>query len=263
MKLSLLSAFLLISFFGYAQKNVAGIEFLVKKAGDAIKIDGELTEESWKASQQGKDFWVARPIDSIAPANPTFFYITFDDEFLYVGFECMSEARAPIVESLRRDFDYGPNDNVGIYLNTYNDFTNGFYFNITPYGVQREGTVANSGISDDDYSSFWDNKWYSAVKRYDDRWVAEMAIPFKSIRYNIGEWNFNVLRNDVARNQVSSWIATPVQYMPASFQNTGRIIWEQPLPKPGMNISLIPYLTTEGNKAAQETAKYAVNAGFD
>ncbi|GCC51560.1 hypothetical protein SanaruYs_17850 [Chryseotalea sanaruensis] len=263
MKLKLLTALFLISFTVYAQKNAAGIEFLVKKAKETIKIDGELTEESWQSSQKGKDFWVARPIDSIAPTNPTFFYITFDDDFLYVGFECMSEAREPIVESLRRDFDYGPNDNVGIYLNTYNDFTNGFYFNITPYGVQREGTVANAGISDGDYSSFWDNKWYSAVKRYEDKWVAEIAIPFKSIRYNIDEWNFNVLRNDVARNQVSSWIATPVQYMPASFQNTGRIIWEQPLPKPGMNVSLIPYLTTEANKAATEPSDYGLNFGFD
>ncbi len=252
-------------FGAYSQKNLPGIEFPVKKAQDAIQIDGELKEESWKQATQGKDFWVARPIDSIAPTNKTYFYITFDDEFFYVGFECMDDGGEPIVQSLRRDFDYGPNDNVGIYMNTYNDFTNGFYFNITPYGVQREGTVANSGMSDGDYSSFWDNKWFSAVKRYDDRWVAEIAIPFKSIRYNIGNWNFNVLRNDVERNQVSGWIATPVQYMPASFQNTGTIIWEQPLPKPGMNISFIPYVTTEVNESKEsgQAADYTLNAGFD
>lgn len=263
MKCRLLPVLILISFSGLAQKNAPGIEFLVKKANDLIKIDGDLSEESWKSSQKGKDFWVARPIDSIAPANPTYFYITFDDEFLYVGFECMSEAREPIVGSLRRDFDFGPNDNVGIYLNTYNDFTNGFYFNISPYGVQREGTVANAGIGNDDYSSFWDNKWFSAVKRYEDRWVAEIAIPFKSIRYNIDEWNFNVLRNDVGRNQVSSWIATPVQYLPASFQNSGRMVWAEPLPKPGMNISLIPYLTTEASKMAGKSSDYGLNVGFD
>jgi hypothetical protein len=252
-----------ISSFAFAQKNAPGVDFLVKKASDEIKIDGSLEENSWKSSQKGKDFWVARPIDSIAPANPTYFYITFNDEFLYIAFECMSEKRVPIVESLKRDFDYGPNDNVGIYLNTYNDFTNGFYFNITPYGVQREGTVANAGISDDDYSSFWDNKWYSAVKQYEDRWIAELAIPFKSIRYNIGDWNFNVLRNDVARNQMSSWIATPVQYLPGAFQNSGRMIWEQPLPKPGMNISFIPYVTSEANSSINESSNYKINAGFD
>lgn len=243
-------------------KNKPGVEFPVKKANDKITIDGELLEESWKQAERGQNFWVTKPIDSIAPTNPTYFYITFDENFLYIGFECMDDGGAPIVQSLRRDFDYGPNDNVGIYLNTYNDFTNGFYFNITPYGVQREGTVANAGISDGDYSSFWDNKWYSAVKRYEDKWVAEMAIPLKSIRYNIGDWNFNVLRNDVERNQVSCWIATPVQYMPASFQNSGKLVWQEPLPKPGTNISLIPYVTS-GIDSDPSGTNYTGNIGFD
>src|SRR6185312_9216788 len=29
----------------------------------------------------------------------------------------------------------------------------------------------------------WDNKWVSAVKHYPDRWVLEMAIPLKTLRY--------------------------------------------------------------------------------
>lgn len=263
MKIQWLLLLIVATSASFAQtKNKPGIEFPVHKAKDAIQIDGELNEESWNLAERGKDFWVARPIDSIAPSNPTFFYITFDDNFLYVGFECMDDGGDPVVQSLRRDFDFGPNDNVGIYLNTYNDFTNGFFFNITPHGVQREGTVANAGTGDNDYSSFWDNKWYSAVKRYDDKWVAELAIPFKSIRYNIGEWNFNVLRNDVERNQVSSWIAVPVQYLPASFQNTGKIVWQEPLPKPGMNVSVIPYITAEAN-ADPSDSDYGGNFGFD
>jgi hypothetical protein len=243
-------------------KNNPGLEFPVRKASGAIKIDGELTEESWIRSEKGKDFFVSKPIDSIPATNPTFFYITFDEDYLYIAFECMDDGKDPIVQSLRRDFDFAPNDNVGIYIDPYNDYTNGFYFNITPYGVQREGTVANAGTTSEDYSSFWDNKWYSAVQRHDDRWIAEIAIPFKSIRYNSENWNFNVLRNDVERNQVSSWIATPVQYLPAAFQNSGQMVWQNPLPKPGMNISFIPYGTTAAEKYAEKT-EYKANVGFD
>jgi len=246
-------------------KNKPGLEFPVKQSVDAIKIDGELTEESWILANTGKDFFVSKPIDSIPATNPTYFRITFDETYLYIAFECIDDGEAPIVQSLRRDFDFTPNDNVGIYIDPYNDFTNGFYFNITPYGVQREGTVANAGTTTQDFSSFWDNKWYSAVKRYDNKWIAEIAIPFKSIRYNMENWNFNVLRNDVERNQVSSWIATPVQYLPAAFQNSGKMVWQNPLPKPGMNISLIPYITTssEKNGASGNATDYKVNAGFD
>lgn len=177
----------------------------------------------------------------------------------------MDDQGAPIVQSLRRDFEFQPNDNVGIYLNTYNDFTNGFYFNITPHGVQREGIMFNAGTSSNDYSSFWDNKWYSAVKRYDDRWIAEIAIPFKSVRYNTQSWNFDVLRNDVGKNQISSWIATPVQYLPAAFANSGKIIWQSEIPKPGMNVSLIPYTTGSSSKDFEKNdpADYSGNAGLD
>jgi hypothetical protein len=52
-------------------------------------------------------------------------------------------------------------------LGPYNDKLNGFFFVITPAGVQMEGTVTGGGSSDDSFSTFWDNKWYSKVVRYD------------------------------------------------------------------------------------------------
>lgn len=241
-------------------KNKPGLEYPVNKASEAIKLDGILDEGTWQRASAAGDFWVSRPVDTLAASNKTSFKIAFDEHFLYVAFECMEDGKEPIVQSLRRDFDFGPNDNVGIYIDTYNDFTNGFYFNITPYGVQREGTMANAGTSPDDYSSFWDNKWYSAVTRHSDKWVAEIAIPFKSIRYNADTWNFNVLRNDVERNQMSSWIATPIQYMPASFQNSGKMMWQEPLPKPGKNISFIPFLTTGMDQPNSQEASPRLNS---
>jgi hypothetical protein len=262
----LLLALFLIPIIGVSQiKNKPGMELPVSRAVDKIVLDGDLSEQTWKLAERGRDFYVSKPIDSIPATNQTFFQISFDDEFLYVAYECFDDEGAPIVTSLRRDFDFRPSDNVGIYLNTYNDFTNGFYFNITPYGVQREGVMFNAGTGDNDYSSFWDNKWYSGVKRYSDRWVAEIAIPFKSIRYNQQSWNFNVLRNDVSKNQVSSWIATPVQYLPAAFANSGKIIWQTEIPKPGMNISLIPYATGGGSKDIEKNSasKFSRDVGLD
>ena len=43
-----------------------------------------------------------------------------------------------------------------------------------------------------------DGVWYSKVKRYDRRWVAEVRIPFKSFRYNdkTNNWNIQINRND-------------------------------------------------------------------
>ncbi|MDB9932063.1 hypothetical protein OAD28_05010 [Flavobacteriales bacterium] len=69
-------------------------------------------------------------------------------------------------------------------IDLYDDHTNGFNFGINPYGAQLEGLIQNGGTFGGSIS--WDNVWYSKVKRHSDRWVAEIAIPFTSIRYNEG-----------------------------------------------------------------------------
>jgi hypothetical protein len=261
---NLIAACMLAAVAALAQ-NPRGTAYHARKAVDPITIDGHLTEESWKLAQRGEGFFMSKPYDSVPPTNPTYFWITFNDNFLYIAFACEDDGGAPVVQSLRRDFEFRVNDNVGIYFDPYNDYTNGFYFNISPYGVQREGLMANGGASPDDFSGFWDNKWYSAVNRSPGRWTAELAIPFKSIRYNRGEWNFNILRNDLERNQVSSWIATPVQYLPASFAWSGKLIWDDELPKPGTNISVIPYLASAFRKDVENHQPAAAEplAGFD
>ena len=259
-------ALLLLPFFGVSQvKNAPGKEFPVGKAVDKIQLDGELLEQTWKQAQRGGDFFMSKPIDSIPPVNQTFFQIAFDDDFLYVAFECMDDGGAPIVQSLRRDFEFRENDNVGFYIYPFNDFTNGFYFNVMPYGVQREGLIVNGGSVSDDFSSFWDNKWYTGAKRYADRWIVELAIPLKSIRYNRDTWHFNVLRNDLERNEVSSWVATPFQYLPAAANWSGKISWTDQLPKPGLNVSLIPYVagSVEQDNENDTSADGDVTVGFD
>ncbi|MCB0636958.1 MAG: hypothetical protein KDC54_10100, partial [Lewinella sp.] len=173
-----------------------------------------------------------------------------------------------IVNSLRRDFDYERNDNVGFTLGPYNDNLNGFFFVITPAGVQMEGTVTGGGTGNDSYSAFWDNKWYSQVMRYADKWVAELAIPFKSFRYksDVSEWNISMDRWELKRNQKSSWIRTPIQFVTASFPYGGKLVWDDPIPPAQTNISFIPYVTASAS--SQRETEPVVNdtdfqAGFD
>jgi hypothetical protein len=259
--------FLVVVITGYGSlaQHPRGTEHHARRTTEAILIDGELNEAGWQHAPVSTGFFMSKPYDSVPPVNQTSFRIVFDDDFLYIAYECVDDGQGPVVQSLRRDFDFRFNDNVGIYFDPYDDYTNGFYFNISPYGVQREGIMANGGSSPEDFSPFWDNKWYSAVKRLPDRWIAELAIPFKSIRYNRGNWNFNVLRNDLERNAVSSWIATPVQYLPASFAWSGKLVWDDELPRPGTNVSLIPFVAGSAAKdnEADEPTDYQALGGFD
>ncbi|MFN8689119.1 MAG: DUF5916 domain-containing protein, partial [Cyclobacteriaceae bacterium] len=184
------------------------------------------------------------------------------------SYVCYDDDSRDLMQSLRRDFDFDGTDNIGIHLGPYNDRINGFYFQVTPFGVQAEGLISAGGSDDGAYSDTWDNKWYSHVTREKDKWIAELAIPFKSFRYKneLTTWNVTFLRWDRKRNLVSSWVATPIQFTPASFAYSGNLIWEEPPPHHTTNISIIPYVA--GGLSADKQTEPTTNdgnlqAGFD
>ncbi|HEV8512446.1 MAG TPA: DUF5916 domain-containing protein [Cyclobacteriaceae bacterium] len=248
-------------------KNKQGVEFHIKKAKGQIKLDGVIDEPDWVSADVATHFYNNYPVDTMPPTYQTEARVTFDQHFFYVSFVCYDNMEKPnIVQSLRRDYDFGLNDNIGLYLDPYDDHTNGFFFEITPFNVQAEGTVYGGGTSGDSFTTNWDNKWYSEVKRYGDRWVAELAIPFKSFRYNhVPNWNITFVRNDLKHNQISSWIATPIQYSPGSFSYTGRLRWDEDAPHVGPNISVIPYVVGSSTQDAENNVptNNTVTAGFD
>ncbi|HYC84103.1 MAG TPA: DUF5916 domain-containing protein, partial [Chryseosolibacter sp.] len=250
---------------GALAQNKPGTELTIRKASGEIAIDGQLNEPAWADADMARDFFLNYPVDTLAPRYQSEARILFDDHFLLLGITCYDDNRPDIVQSLRRDFDWETNDNISVVIDPFNDFTNGFYFMITPMGVQAEGTVSGGGATDDSFNSNWDNKWYSKVERHADRWVCEIAIPFKSIRYNLKDWNITFLRNDVKRNQISSWIATPIQYFPASIAYTGKLKWEQPATPAKTNISIIPYVSGGAAKDVENEGDTDLdaNAGFD
>ncbi len=238
----------------------------ITKAKGKIVIDGILDETDWKEAAVATNFFLNYPVDSLPPAFQTEVRLTHDDNFFYLSFVCYDDDKPNVVQSLRRDFDWGLNDNVGVYMDPFDDFTNGFYFNLTPNGVQREGMMSRGGTDEESYNPNWDNKWYSSVKKMNDGWIAELAIPFKSFRYNHkqSKWNLNFVRKDLKRNEVSSWIATPIQFFPSSMAFYGQLQWQNPAPHAGTNISLIPYAVTSLSKDNEnETSSNTATAGFD
>lgn len=255
----------LICSWTFAQ-NKPGTSLPITKVKGTINIDGVLDEEDWKSAIPATNFFLNYPVDSLPPSFQTEARLTFDDDFFYLSFVCYDDDKPNVVQSLRRDYEWSLNDNVGVYMDPFNDYTNGFYFNITPYGVQREGVMSGGGTMEGGYNANWDNKWYSSVKRLEDRWIAELAIPFKSFRYNQNQpsWNLNFVRQDLKRNQVSSWIATPIQFFPSSLAWTGKLQWQTPAPHAGTNVSVIPYAVTSMSKDNdRETSDNSINAGFD
>lgn len=236
----------------------------ISRTSEEMKIDGLLDEKSWQNSQKAENFIPVTPIDTGLAIAQTTVIITYDKTNLYIGAICYdpTPGKRP-VESLRRDFEFGKNDNFRVHIDTYNNFTNGFAFGVSAAGAQADGVINNGNQS----SFTWDIKWRSSVKSYNDRWVAEMAIPFRSLRYFEGEkeWGVNFGRLDLKTNEKSAWAPVPRQFPHNSLPHAGTLIWDEPLDKAGLRLSFIPYATGTVIKNTESggPAKWKWNAGFD
>lgn len=247
-----------------AQNQQQLTTYELKPAIDPIILDGILEEETWQRAKVASGFYMNIPSDDRPAEMESEVRMTYDQENFYFGITCYDGDEGYVVQSLRRDFAWSLNENFSIYLDPYNDFTTGFTFGITPYGVQQEGTIDEGTNTNLD----WDNKWYSKVKREPGKWTAEIAIPFKSIRYgeNNTTWNIQFFRNHLQRNERSSWIAVEQQYNAAALAFSGKVIWPEPPPPAGTNISVIPYVLGDLNRNYENPnldRGFGANAGFD
>ncbi|MEZ0484807.1 DUF5916 domain-containing protein [Fibrella aquatica] len=215
----------------------------VAPTDSTIRVDGLLTEGVWQRASVAGQFIQNFPNDTAVAYNPTEVRVSFDATHLYVAVVCFDKdpAKRAIASSLKRDFEWDENDNFTVYLDPFGDRINGFTFNVTPYGVEREGQMFNG----ERVASQWDNKWRSVVKKFPDRWQAELAIPFKSIRYRKGTTWFlmNFARHDLKNNQRTSWRRVPVAYSISALSFADTVRFSRPLPDPGPNISVIPYVS--------------------
>ncbi len=218
----------------------------IKKALGKIKMDGVLEEADWATAQIVRDFYQYFPFDSSRSKAKTEIRMTYDDEFVYVAAIVLDEIPGKyLINSLRRDYRGPANDGISVVLDPFMDQTNGFFFGLSPYGVQREGLIANGGANAADLSLSWDNKWYSETKIENGRWVAEIAIPFKTLRFSQGaeKWHVNFYRIDSKENERSIWTNTPRNFQMFNLAFSGELVWDQPLAKPGANVVLIPFAT--------------------
>ena len=224
-----------------AQKINDKFRINIQKSTGPIKIDGVLDENAWLASAAVSDFMMCNPFDSLCAQVRTDVKMSYDDKYIYISAECfLKEPGAFVVESMKRDFGFGVNDNFLVFIDTFEDKTTGFAFGANAAGAQWDGQMSEGAK----VNLNWDNKWESATTYKRDSWIFEAAIPFKSIRYkdNIKRWGINFSRYDLKAKEKSAWAPVPRQFPTASLAYAGVLVWDTAPPAPKKNISFIPYM---------------------
>ena len=239
--------------------------YKIRKALGAIELDGILDEDDWKLAQVATDFMQYFPFDSVTANSKTEVRMTYDDQFVYFSAKLynLDRKRKYVTPSLRRDFRGEANDGVTLIIDPFQDNTNAFFFGINPFGVRREGLIVNGGGQPGDLDLSWDNKWYGESRQEDGYWTAEVAIPFKTLRFKDGsvKWNVNFYRVDSENSERSTWTPIPRNFRIISLAFMQELIWDEPLQKPGSNISLIPYVLSGVNRDFEDENE--TSADFD
>lgn len=227
---------------GDQRNNATDFQVSIKKAESAMVVDGVLDEKTWENAVPAKDFWMKFPDNKKRADSKTEARLAYDAHFLYIGFTCFDSSSQHIIPTLKRDINYWDGDGIAVVLDPINRQSNAYMFGVSPLGVQSETTVQSFG----DPTFSWDNKWFSAVKQYIDRWTVEIAIPFKTLRYDADkmQWGINFIRNDMKHGQYHTWTRVPLQYFGYSLGFYGTLQWDAPPPVEKSNIALLPYLLT-------------------
>ena len=168
-------------------------------------IDGKLDDAVWKQAAVFKDFYQIQPGDNVAPSRKTEMFMGYDARTLYIAFHAYDEPDKVRATVPKRDniFD---DDYVGMFLDTFNDQRKAYALFFSPVGVQADGILTDG--QNEDYSP--DIVMESKGMVTSDGFVVEIAIPFKSLRYEAGKgklWGAHFFRR-IKRfnNELDSWM---------------------------------------------------------
>ena len=191
------------------------------------RVDGRLDDAVWRDALHVTDFVQQNPMEGAPATEATDVWIAYDSQNFYLAVHA-HYADPSLMRANRIDRDQAfEDDNVAIYFDTFLDQQRAYRFSVNGYGVQGDAIVNARGYSRSGrgrrtgsfYSrnriptgdSSWDALFESGGRIVEDGFTAEMAIPFKSLRYPERErdvphrWGFQIVREVRGKDENQVW----------------------------------------------------------
>ena len=226
------------------------ISISVQWTDKEITIDGKLDDEAWRDSAAYEDFFFQHePLDRVPSSEKTRIMVLQDKDTLYFGMMMYdSEPDKLFASAMRRDKNIWSDDVIELLIDTFRDNRTSYAFVTNPLGVKGDAIVSDEG---NDVNKSWDCIWEVSSSINEYGWAAEMAIPFKSLKYAAGEngsWKLNITRNIKHRNETTYLVPIPRglghngKFKGELYANLTNIR----LPSYRYNIEVQPYIRTGG-----------------
>ena len=224
---------------------------------EAIRLDGRFDEPAWRAAPPIGPLRQREPVQEAEASESTEIRLVYDDEALYIAVECRDGTpRGIVATQLTRDAQLDVDDYVMILLDPFFDHRNGFFFQVNPSGARSDGQVSNNA---EELNSDWDGIWNAAAHRTDSGWQAEIAIPFKTLRFKPEQttWGLNVERQIKRKNEVDRWSSPRLDVWIGNLAEAGRLEGLDGIQQ-GLGLDIRPYAG-----AQNENSDPDATGGFD
>ncbi len=232
---------------------------VVARTATAPVIDGVLEPEVWDGAPSIGALTEVDP-DEGAPSDPgTEVFLLRDDEFLYLAFVCHEpEPERMVVQQMVRDAFLNDDDRLEFVLDTFRDGRTGYFFQMSAAGSRGDALLGANGGS---FNKRWDAFWEGRTRIGADRWVAEIAIPFKTLATGPGDtWGFNVERYRGVDRSRHRWAATRRDLRVQIVSEAGELagLGEH---EDGLGMELVPYFKLRRSELESPEHKTFVGAG--
>ncbi len=222
----------------------------------SIEVDGVLNEPAWRKAALLTGFSQYFPTDGVAARDSTEVFVFYTATALHVGIRAYAPAGSVRHNLSDRD-KISSDDNIQLFLGTYNDSRQALLFAVNPIGIQSDGVMIETGtVQGGGFSGGIvrtreaadlapDYVWKSKGHVTDYGYEVEIQIPFKSLRYRAGSeqnWQMNVVRTVQATGHEETW--APTARAGASFlAQSGHLAGLRNLSR-GVTVDLIPTVTS-------------------
>ena len=224
---------------------------------DAMRVDGALDEPLYTTPSMS-GYVQVEPQQGAPPTEQTETWFAFDRDNVYISFRVWdSHPERRVTKDLRRDGSamFSGDDVLYFFLDTFYDRRTGFTMTINSLGGRSDGQVTG-----DQYNGDWNPIYDVAVGKFEGGWTAEVALPFKSLRYRAGQaqiWGFNAARTVRWRNEISALVPVPpwrALSAARQAQLAGTVVGIE-APPPSANLEIKPYVASSATTNALVTPR--------
>jgi len=183
-------------------------------------LDGRLDDALWAQSPGVSAFTQQGPNGGAPPSEATTLRVLYDEDALYLGFDC-AQTHTPVVGRLTRRDQDSESDWVWFNVDSRRDGRTAAFFAVNVAGVVADGISRDTpnGVTT---SWEWDENWEAWTARTPNGWSAEIRIPLRILRFSSGlpvqSWGFAAQRFIAARQETDVWpfvpreAANPMEY---------------------------------------------------